>query len=268
LYTDYPAKTIRSITVSGTTASVKTGQAFDAVTQRADNGSYLAQSYVPGSGFEFGIYNSQGAYTCLSKTSAGGMYFYFDLNKAGNKIVYSFYNGASSFYELYVMDPDGTDSVSVATATGNEIRPAWSPDGTKIAYIYNNNSLYVMDANGGNRSIRDLGAGVTPKSVDWAPGNAFLAISVSDSNTNDDRILIRRADTVGGATVHYISGINSLGCLRWFSDDVIFFDENPSGGTATNIWKLNPFTLDETQLTFLAPAACCEAAAIEWNYWD
>jgi Tol biopolymer transport system component len=39
-------------------------------------------------------------------------------------------------YEIYVMNADGTSQTPLKVASNAERKPAWSPDGTKIAYAY------------------------------------------------------------------------------------------------------------------------------------
>ena len=51
---------------------------------------------------------------------------------------------------------------------GNDIRPDWSPDGTKITFIsnsYGNNEIYVMDADGSNQTnlTNNVGYDESPK---------------------------------------------------------------------------------------------------------
>src|SRR2546423_13698350 len=63
-------------------------------------------------------------------------------------------NGPS---QVFLMNPDGTGTVQVSPAGVTDTEPAFSLDGTKLAFISiaadGTRSLWVSDASGGNRAM-------------------------------------------------------------------------------------------------------------------
>lgn len=56
-------------------------------------------------------------------------------------------------YNIYVMDTDGKNLVRLTQGPASDANPAWSPDGTQIAFKSNRKGslgIYVMDADGSN----------------------------------------------------------------------------------------------------------------------
>ena len=78
----------------------------------------------------------------------------------GNKIVYSRdyaryadFDDPRRFLQILVMNPDGSGQTPLTELTSNNGKPAWSPDGTKIAFNSDrsgHNEVYVMNADGSN----------------------------------------------------------------------------------------------------------------------
>src|SRR6185503_9203077 len=68
-----------------------------------------------------------------------------------------FASGRTGDGDIYVMNTDGTNPTVLAPSPKIEEQPAWSPDGSKIAFASKRNDkdgsaldIYVMDANGQN----------------------------------------------------------------------------------------------------------------------
>src|SRR6267154_5132237 len=80
-------------------------------------------------------------------------------------------NGPSG--EIYVMNPDGTNQRNITNSPASETRPAFSPDGTKIAFVKDFKGISVMNPDGsGLAQILDgASAGLTSITSfpDWSP---------------------------------------------------------------------------------------------------
>jgi Tol biopolymer transport system component len=76
------------------------------------------------------------------------------------------WEGGDNYYEIYVMNADGSGLRRLTDTPGSEGHPAWSPDGTMIAFNSERNNLgerglgariYVMNADGaGQRQLTEI----------------------------------------------------------------------------------------------------------------
>ena len=69
------------------------------------------------------------------------------------------------------MDADGGNPINLTNDPRSDADPAWSPDGTKIAFASNRDGdgeIYVMDADGGNPTnlTNNSGDDIAPA---WSP---------------------------------------------------------------------------------------------------
>jgi TolB protein len=96
-----------------------------------------------------------------------GAVFDLAVSPDGRRVVYSQLKGQSHYqdFELHVANLDGSGHRQLTDDDTGDASPAWSPDGTKIAFVSNRaesarcwthdcvgytNELYVMDADGGD----------------------------------------------------------------------------------------------------------------------
>lgn len=86
-------------------------------------------------------------------------------------------------YEIYLMNPDGSGQTPLTSNTINDQAPAWSPDGTKIAFIRVDNGhgeLWVMDADGLNprlvaSDVEYWDLWRRPTTASWSPDGQQIA---------------------------------------------------------------------------------------------
>ena len=76
--------------------------------------------------------------------------------------------------EIYVMDTSGANLVNLTNNPANDRDPAWSPDGSKIAFVSHREprGIYLMDADGSNQKF--LAPGWAPA---WFPEGSKIAFT-------------------------------------------------------------------------------------------
>ncbi|HEY0514594.1 MAG TPA: hypothetical protein VGH73_22015 [Thermoanaerobaculia bacterium] len=94
--------------------------------------------------------------------------------------------------EIYVMNADGTGQTNLTHNLADDHDLAWSPDGSRIAFL-RSGGLWVMNADGGNQ--RQLGASVSRPA--WSPDGTKIAVSFQSGTTSG--ISVINADGSGGA---------------------------------------------------------------------
>ena len=90
---------------------------------------------------------------------------------------------ATGSKELYVMDFDGFGSKRLSSLKSICLSPAWSPDGSRIAFTSfhkSNPSVYVLDLSGGSELKRMCGALARLCSgAAWSPDGKWMALSAT-----------------------------------------------------------------------------------------
>ncbi|MBI5877728.1 MAG: PD40 domain-containing protein [Chloroflexi bacterium] len=96
----------------------------------------------------------------------------------GTKLLVS--NDSVDWWEIWTMNADGTGAVRLTTHTWPSSRPAWSPDGQKIAYIVANPGYYmdlwIVNQDGSNdHEVLSSSSGFSHHSPRWAPDGSRIA---------------------------------------------------------------------------------------------
>ncbi len=95
-----------------------------------------------------------------------------------NKILYVSAGAAKQNLNVFLMNPDGSGQANLTSSDQFEVDPAWSPDGTKIAFSVvsldqRQAGIFVMNADGSRRQqLTSTGLACGPS---WSPDGAKIA---------------------------------------------------------------------------------------------
>ncbi|MFN2577476.1 MAG: DUF4214 domain-containing protein [Pyrinomonadaceae bacterium] len=120
------------------------------------------------------------------------------------------YNGLVAFVtnrngppgEIYVMNPDGSNQRNITTSSASETRPAFAPDGQKIAFVRDFKAILTMNPDGGGQTMIVDGAVAGLSSItsfpSWSPdGKKIVFKAIAKDSPNGADIYVINADGTG-----------------------------------------------------------------------
>ncbi len=173
---------------------------------------------------------------------------------------------AGNRHSLVVADADGENEVEAAFGRESIISPAWSPDGTKVAYVSLEDRkpvVYLQDLRTGKRNVISNVKGNNSAPA-WSPDGSMLAVALSrDGNTE---IYTVRPDGSGHRRLTNNAAIDSE---PQFSADgqSIYFMSDRSGGP--QIYKMSVSGGNATRVTFngnynISPRVSSDGKTLAW----
>jgi TolB protein len=160
-------------------------------------------------------------------------------------------------FEIYVMNADGTGQTRLTTEGGSF--PAWSPNGSKIAFTSNrdgNFEIYVMNADGSGQTRLTNRPNATDLQPAWSPDGSKIAFASFESSYD---IWVINVDGTGetNLTAHPAEDTYP----SWSPDGSrIAFQTNRDGDY--EIYAINP---DGTGLTNVSNSPASNDAEPDWS---
>jgi Tol biopolymer transport system component len=100
----------------------------------------------------------------------------------GSKIAFDSNIYDNTHFEIYYMNPDGTDQHQITNILSDNSMPAWSPDGSKILFLssrFSGSRIFVMNAMDGSDQTDLSRSPVQDRRPSWSPDGSKILFARS-----------------------------------------------------------------------------------------
>jgi TolB protein len=222
---------------SGTAEALVTSDQHDVTPTWSPDGSQLLFASDRGGSFDIYLRAAGGQEINLTQHPADDVHPAWSAD--GQQIIFSSDRGGG-YFQIYTMNPDGSDVQQVGVVTGNNaMYPRFSPDGQQIAYMRASTTaplcewnwdVWVMDSDGSNQQqiTNALGADLYPQ---WSPDGSEL---IYTSCRNFFYFNLYAYDTAAGTERQVTNWFfwNEWGATYSPDGQFIAFNSAPVAGTA------------------------------------
>lgn len=145
------------------------------------------------------------------------------INTAG-EIAFVSDRNSPGYTHIWVMDADGTHAKELTAGDESDTDPAFSPDGSQIAFASDRGGqpeIWVMDANGANPHAVTIGSD-SKSDPEFSPDGTLLAyltrgtLMTTDLNSNQSEALLPSPASATGTSTNQLSGIAKSPVTRYW----------------------------------------------------
>jgi len=156
-------------------------------------------------------------------------------------------------FDIIVMNADGSGQTNVTNSGLSGVwnfYPAWSPDGSKIAFtrgtFWGDHEIYVMNADGSGQTNLTNNPGALDSDPTWSPDGSKIAFEGRGGVTNPE-IFVMNADGSNQTRLTFTADLIGDGCPAWSPDGtkIVFCSDregnaeiyvmNADGSSPTNL---------------------------------